>query len=59
MKCEKCGAESVVYDAKDTHKPLRCSDACAENRKSLVERGVGTKQPQPAAKKKYLEGYDT
>jgi hypothetical protein len=40
MNCDKCHQPLAVYDEKDPKKPLRCSDACPENRKSLEQRGV-------------------
>lgn len=46
MKCEKCNFDLVVFDASDRGKPLRCSDACAENRKSLDQRGASPAEPK-------------
>ena len=44
MDCELCKFEMVVLDLQDPDKPLRCSDACPENRKSIAERGVSVTQ---------------
>lgn len=40
MDCDKCEHPLVVYDENDRAKPLRCSDSCPDNRKSLDERGA-------------------
>ena len=58
--CEVCDAPMVVFDANDPDKPLRCSDSCPENRKSIAERGVALtdedvedeKNPPSTAKRK-------
>lgn len=40
MDCELCKQPMVILDLNDPDKPLRCSDACPENRKSIADRGV-------------------
>ncbi len=37
-KCSECGSQLVVYEAGNPDKPLRCSDSCTENRKSIRQR---------------------
>ncbi len=36
--CKVCGAQLMVLEARNKTKPLRCSDSCKENRKSLAQR---------------------
>ncbi len=52
MKCKKCDADLEVYDANDRAKPLRCSDSCEDNRKSLMQRGVSPHVATHRAKSK-------
>lgn len=40
MNCELCKAPMMIFDLNDPDKPLRCSDSCPDNRKSIAERGV-------------------
>ncbi len=47
MDCKLCKFPLVVLDLNDPNKPLRCSDDCSENRRSLVERGLAITPNDP------------
>jgi len=51
-KCSVCKAPMVVFDVSDPDKPLRCSDACPENRKSIAGRGVELTEADEPKKKR-------
>lgn len=52
MNCEVCKQPLMVLDQDDRNKPLRCSDSCAENRKSLADRKMVVDDGLTTAKRK-------